>query len=49
MAGVAVALKYEAITPTARMMHIRMTPALFADLQVMEAAALEVMAAQHKT
>lgn len=39
-------LDYAAIAPTAAMLGLAMTPALFADLRVMESAAMAVWAAR---
>jgi hypothetical protein len=44
MTGAALGLTYQAIPATAEMTGIKMTPALFADLQIMEKAALKEMA-----
>jgi Phage related hypothetical protein (DUF1799) len=44
MTGAAIGLCYQAIPATAQMSGIKVTPALFADLQTMERAALDEMA-----
>jgi len=44
VAGVRLGLDYAAIRPTAENMGLEMTPAMFADMQVMEGAALAAMA-----
>lgn len=44
----ATGLDYAAIAPTARLMGIKLTPARFAGLRVMEAATLEAMAAERE-
>lgn len=38
--GTRTGLRYEAIAPTAGNMHVELTPALFADLRIMEEEAL---------
>lgn len=44
MTGAALGLIYEAVPATAALTGIATTPALFADLQIMESAAMEEMA-----
>ena len=44
MTGVRLGMMYDAIEPTARLAGIAVTPAIFADLQVMESAALVALA-----
>lgn len=44
IAGVRTGLEYAAIAPTAAMMGITMTPALFDDIRVMEGAAMAAFA-----
>ncbi len=45
MVGARLGIDYGAIRPTAEAMGLAMTPALFADLQTMEGAALAALAA----
>jgi len=44
--GVRLGIRYEAVAPTAEGLGLKMTPALFADLLIMEAAAIEAAAAR---
>lgn len=46
VAGVRLGIRYEAVAPAAAAMELKLTPAIFTDLRIMEAEAIAASAAK---